>query len=100
MPTLVPCPHCGRHALAASTRCPHCDHAIAAPDAAVRTAAALVLGLTLLGCPAESTSHISQDYGVGITDTDTDADADSDTDADTDADSDADSDPTGDTGTP
>ncbi len=53
MPRLIVCPACSVHVKHDEPICPHCGHTID-PDADFgRAAGAVLLGLTLVGCPAE-----------------------------------------------
>lgn len=57
---LTPCPHCGCHTLDPQAPCPHCR---SEPSGAMRTSAAVLLGLALAGCPMPM-----PEYGVTVTD--------------------------------
>lgn len=52
MPAFVACPHCQQHARASESSCPHCGKALRDANGRVaKTAAAVVMGLGVSGCP-------------------------------------------------
>lgn len=53
MPRLVACPSCRVHVLARATECPHCGSSVRTCRAVPWCAGAVLIGLTLSGCPAE-----------------------------------------------
>jgi hypothetical protein len=70
MPRLIACPSCSVHVRRGGTTCPHCGATIR--DATVvRTAGAVLMGLTLAGCPGDEdpspTSAGEPEYGVPAT---------------------------------
>ena len=63
MPALIPCSACGEHVLDTSCACVHCGAKLR--DCGLRsTAAAALMGLSLIGCDKEP---IQTDYGVADT---------------------------------
>jgi hypothetical protein len=68
MPRLVACPSCSAHVHWGTNACPHCGQAIPA-GAVGRTAGAVLMGLTLAGCPGDDVGGpVPQpEYGVPAT---------------------------------
>ncbi|MCR9160647.1 MAG: hypothetical protein ACE37F_20960 [Nannocystaceae bacterium] len=50
---LVVCSSCSTHVLVADAKCPHCGAALRTSSALGRTAGAVLMGLTLAGCPSD-----------------------------------------------
>lgn len=73
------CAQCGCHVRRPDPTCPHCGAAEAHDGRSGRTAAALLLGLVLSGCPGSDKDSDSETYAIalyGVPDTGTDADGD------------------------
>ena len=73
--SLIPCPSCSAHVLSSEASCPHCGGRVRNESGMVaRTAAAVLMGFSLTGCPAgddgsTSGSSVGQpDYGTPETD--------------------------------
>ena len=60
---LIPCPRCGCHLVRdTAPSCPHCGTRLGRP--AARTAAAVLLGLSLAGCGGDKADADSTDTGT------------------------------------
>ena len=61
MPRLIPCPHCHGHVLTPERECPHCGASLPAPSSL--RAPAVLMGLTLAGCPVGEPEYGVADVG-------------------------------------
>ena len=70
---LVVCSACAVHVNVDEERCPHCGEEVYDRGGGIlgRTAGAVLMGLTLAGCPAGATGGTSAAYGVPTTDSST-----------------------------
>ena len=78
MARLIPCPGCSRHVVCADKICPHCGVSFnCASHTAMKTATALVMGLSLAACDGvpvvdSDTGNMQPDYGMPMIDNDGD----------------------------
>lgn len=77
MPRLIPCPHCHAHVMTPERTCPHCGGSM--PSGPSLRAPAVLMSLTLAGCPVGEPEYGVADVSSGstsmsqATDGDTDA---------------------------
>ncbi|MCA9649331.1 MAG: hypothetical protein KC501_05450 [Myxococcales bacterium] len=64
MARLIPCPECRSHVLTAERQCPHCGASL--PASPIRGVPAVLVGLTLAGCPVADDVG-EPEYGVPAT---------------------------------
>ncbi len=64
-PALFTCPSCQNHVKASESACPHCGARLGGDARLLRSATAVLMGLTLAACPGESKPE--PEYGVPAT---------------------------------